>query len=86
MRLCELSFGLVPGVVTGAMAALGATKFLVLVGAGLMGSVMVSNSKLADFVGDLSKVSVFLNSTIFPAVWMGFLRFVVGFMFLKFEA
>ncbi|XP_024394764.1 uncharacterized protein [Physcomitrium patens] len=38
------------------MAALGATKFLVLVGAGLMGSVMVSNSKLADFVGDLSKV------------------------------
>lgn len=38
-------------------ASLGATKFVVLVGAGLVGSVMIKNNKLMDFVGDLSKVS-----------------------------
>ncbi|KAG0570875.1 hypothetical protein M758_6G186200 [Ceratodon purpureus] len=37
-------------------ASLGATKFVILVGAGLMGSVLIKNNKLTDFVGDLSKV------------------------------
>lgn len=38
-------------------AGLGATKVVVLVGAGLMGSVLIKNNKLMDFVGDISKVS-----------------------------
>lgn len=37
-------------------AGLGATKVLVLVGAGLTGSVVLGNSKIADLLSDLSKV------------------------------
>jgi len=37
-------------------ASLGATKVVILVGAGLMGSVLIKNNKLMDFVGDISKV------------------------------
>lgn len=73
MCLCEFSFGLVFGVVMGVMVVFGVIKFLVLVGVGFMGLVMVSNSKFVDFVGDFFKVSVFLNFIIFFVVWMGFL-------------
>jgi hypothetical protein len=45
--------------VAGAMAmqaSLGATKVMILVGAGLAGSVLLKNNKLGDFIGDLTKV------------------------------
>lgn len=37
-------------------ASLGATRFVILVGAGLAGSVLIKNNKLGDFLGDLSRV------------------------------
>lgn len=37
-------------------ASLGATKFVVLFGAGLVGSVLVRNSRVTEFFTDLSKV------------------------------
>lgn len=37
-------------------ASLGATKFVVLFGAGLVGSVLVRNSRVTEFITDLSKV------------------------------
>ena len=37
-------------------ASLGATKVVILVGAGLAGSVLLKNNKLGDFIGDLTKV------------------------------
>jgi len=46
-------------VVAGAMGSLGATKFVVLVGAGLAGSVLIKNNKVFEFFGDLSKVRQF---------------------------
>lgn len=42
-------------------AGLGATKFVVLVGAGLVGSMLIKNNKFGEFFGDLSKVCLSLD-------------------------
>ena len=37
-------------------ATLGVTKFVILVSAGLAGSVLIKNNKLGELIGDLTKV------------------------------
>lgn len=86
----ELRFGhlrLPPGSgVAAAMAmqaSLGVTRFVILVSAGLAGSVLIKNNKLGDFIGDLTKVCWVPIDSGFPCCGCWLVPIIVGLRFYE---